>query len=221
MNEPFSSVIRNAEAPMRSDDQLSYLETGEPRSTDAPDRVRLLRDVLRDANTWSQPPSGLYEEISRGFAGPPAGGEDAKQRRIQPSLGIAAALLLALIGLLLASSESAPEEAGGGGAGSGTGLAPEAAGTLLLRETPSGWYLRLDVSGLPPAPVGSYYEGWLSRDANAVSVGTFHMRNGAEPVALWSGVIPGEYPFFMVALQDEGGGPAASELVMLGAAVDG
>jgi hypothetical protein len=206
---------------MRSDDQISSLETGQADHKAAPDRLRLLRGVLGDSNTWSGPPAGLYEEIVLGLDGRPATGTDRKRRSLQPSLGIAAALLIALVGLLLTSSEGVPEETGMVIAVAGTGLAPEAAGTLLLRETPSGWYLRLDVSGLPPAPNGSYYEGWLSRDANAVSVGTFHMRNGAEPVALWSGVAPAEYPVFSVTLQDEGGGPAASDAVMLGAAVDG
>jgi hypothetical protein len=206
---------------MRSDEHLSYLEAGQPESPGIPDRVRLLRTVLRDADTWSKPPAGLYEEIVGGLDNPPASRAGRSRRRLEPSVGIAAVLLLALVALLLGSSDSVPDETGLVVAVAGTGLAPDAAGTLLLRETPSGWYLRLDVNGIPPAPNGSYYEGWLTRGEVGVSVGTFHMRNGAEPVALWSGVAPADYPVFSVTLQDEGGGPAASEVVMLNAALDG
>ena len=97
----------------------------------------------------------------------------------------------------------------------GTDLAPSAAGIATLRPTPSGWYIRLDVSGLPAAPEGSYYEGWVWSEDEGVSIGTFHLRDGSEPVVLWSGVDVAEYPAIWVTLQDEGAGPEASDRIVM------
>jgi hypothetical protein len=103
---------------------------------------------------------------------------------------------------------------------SGTELAPSAAGTASLRPTSSGWYIRLDVSGLPAAPLGSYYEGWVWSDDEGVSIGTFHLRDDSDPVVLWSGVDVAEYPAIWVTLEDEGAGPQASDQIMMKGRLD-
>ena len=97
----------------------------------------------------------------------------------------------------------------------GTELALGVEGTASVRSTDSGWYIRFEVSGLPPAPEGSYYEGWVLSDTNAVSIGTFHMRRGDDRVRLWSGVSLVDYPNIAVTLQEEGAGFAPSDQVYL------
>ncbi len=97
----------------------------------------------------------------------------------------------------------------------GTDLAPDATGKATLRPTSSGWYIRLEVSGLPAAPEGTYYEGWVWSEEEGVSIGTFHLHGGAEPVVLWSGVDVAEYPAIWVTLQDEGAGAEASDRIMM------
>jgi len=42
-----------------------------------------------------------------------------------------------------------------------TELAPDASGTVEISDTPSGFYIELDLDGLPPAAEGSYYQAWL------------------------------------------------------------
>lgn len=99
----------------------------------------------------------------------------------------------------------------------GTDLAPTAAADVDVVETPVGIIYRLRVDGLDPAPSGSYYQGWVATDDETawVSVGTFHMRGGDGMVAFWSGVDPGRYPVLVVTLQDEDGGPARSDTVVM------
>jgi hypothetical protein len=98
----------------------------------------------------------------------------------------------------------------------GTEIEAGAGGTAAVRPTGSGWWIRLDLTGLPPAPEGSYYEGWVwSDDGEGVSIGTFHLRNDQGPVILWSGVEMEEYPSIWVTLEDEDGSAVASDRVVM------
>ena len=60
----------------------------------------------------------------------------------------------------------------------GTELAPEASAVATVEETGSGVAIELDVSGLPPAEPGTYYQAWVKGPDGLVTVGTFHMRGG-------------------------------------------
>ncbi len=169
-----------------------------------PDRVRA---ALADPDTWADPPKGLVDRVI-------SEGREAEGRPTH-SIWIAAALALVLVGVSLFQGPGEPPDDGLIVAMTGTPLAPGAAGTVQMREAPSGWYIRLDVRGLPPAPEDAYYQGWLWDEDEGVSIGTFHMRNGAEPVGLWSGVSPEGFPVVKVTLQDLGGGSAPSDRVMM------
>ena len=81
----------------------------------------------------------------------------------------------------------------------------------------------IDVAGLPAAPEGEYYEGWLHAEETGewVSVGTFHMRGGDDHVELWSGVPVDRYPTLTVTLQEEGAGQESSGRVVLSGDVRG
>ena len=71
-------------------------------------------------------------------------------------------------------------------------------------------------SGAPPAPAGSYYQGWLrNKDGDAVTIGTFHGREGTNDIILWSGVDIADYPTLTVTIQQEGAGAESSGRVVL------
>ncbi len=142
-------------------------------------------------------------------------GAPAVARRGWAWLGAAAAVAAigaSVIGVGALFDEAAPETVV---AVSGTDLMPEAEGVATLQPTGSGWYIRLDLEGLPAAPEGSYYEGWVWSDDEGVSIGTFHLRGEPGPVVLWSGVDVADYPAIWVTLEDEGAGPEASDRVMM------
>ena len=67
----------------------------------------------------------------------------------------------------------------------------------------AGFSISIHVAGLPPAPEGEYYEGWLhdTQTGDWVSVGTFHMRGGDGRVVLWSGVPLGRYKELVVTVR--------------------
>jgi len=97
----------------------------------------------------------------------------------------------------------------------GTPLEPDATGSAAITSTPSGFEIVLDISDLPPAPAGTYYQAWLKNDAGAVTIGTFHGREGSDDIVLWSGVDPAVYPTLTVTIQQEGAGPQSSGQVVL------
>jgi len=128
--------------------------------------------------------------------------------------GIAAALALVLgVSALTGGSEREGIEL----ALEGTELAPDAEGVVEIVDTPNGTVLLLDVSGLPPAPEGSYYEAWVRQDAAVgVSAGTFHLRGGGGDIELWAGVTTADYPLFTVTIQDEADPVSSGRVVLKG-----
>ncbi|HEY6634555.1 MAG TPA: anti-sigma factor, partial [Acidimicrobiia bacterium] len=144
-----------------------------------------------------------------------------RQRRVRvyvaSAVGIAAlvALILGLSGALGGPEDQIV-------ALEGTEIETSASGEAALRPTGSGWWIRLEVAGLPAADPGTYYEGWMWNDqGEGVSIGTFHLRGGEEPVILWSGVDPAEYPAIWVTREPEDGDPGASDQVVMRGRIDG
>lgn len=207
---------------MNTEERTSYLETGAGGNLEGADRLDRIRSLLGRAETWAEPPAGLLEDILEATDREPARVMPAPRRRPRylPGLSIAAVLAIVLVGLILFLDQGPAEQDDMVVALAGTELAPGARGEARIDETPAGWYIRLQVDGLPPAPEGSYYEGWLWREGEGVSIGTFHLRS-SEPIALWSGVSPDEYPVVRITLQDVGGGPAASDRVMMAGTILG
>jgi hypothetical protein len=97
----------------------------------------------------------------------------------------------------------------------GTDRAPDASAVVQWADTPSGVEVWLASDGLGPAPEGSYYEAWASGPDGRVSLGTFHLRGGDDPVVLWSGVPFDRYPTLMVTVEREGAAPGPSRDVVL------
>ncbi|HET6772392.1 MAG TPA: anti-sigma factor [Acidimicrobiales bacterium] len=97
----------------------------------------------------------------------------------------------------------------------GTEEAPGAAATARLTNEPAGVSVVLDVSGLEPAPPGTFYEVWLVGDSGKVSAGTFHMRGEQDDIKLWWGVAPEGYDAVTITRQPVDGGTTAEGVVVL------
>lgn len=97
----------------------------------------------------------------------------------------------------------------------GTELAPNASAVAELDDTEQGLRIVLEVTGLSPAPPGTYYQAWVRNESDGVAAGTFHLRGGDGEIELWAGVSSFDYPVLTVTLQQEGAGPASSGEVVL------
>jgi anti-sigma-K factor RskA len=200
-----------------SDERSEYLasKTGSP-PVDR-DRLDLIRDILGREATWSEPPPEVADRLlaaigTRRKVTPVAPSKAKRGWRGVAAATLAAALVAVVLGVLgvftPADERVVPIV--------GTDLQPEAAGEAAIREADAGWWIRLDISDLPAAEVGTYYEGWVwNDDGEGVSIGTFHMRGDSESVVLWSGVDPADYPAIWVTLEDEDGDPSASDRIVM------
>jgi Anti-sigma-K factor rskA len=221
---------------VNEDDFAEFLDSGRrpprPGAGDAApgDTSVRFRDLLADDAVWAEPsPRGADDLLaaiqaeSRDTAvtaarpSPPRAGVSA-HRRLILSAAAGLVILAGALGVLL--------RAGGDGDGrsvevAGTELAPEASAVARVEETGSGVAIELDVSGLPPAERGTYYQAWMKGPDGLVTVGTFHLRGGDDSVELWSGVPPDRYPTLTVTLQQEGAGQESSGRVVLSGDIGG
>jgi hypothetical protein len=172
-------------------------------------------EILDDSPVWAEPPGAIEPAVLAAITG----SERVDVVRRAPSTGrkwwgyAAAALVAAVAAFIvffpLGDDDSAPTAVI---ALSGAGVEGEAA----VGAADAGWWIHMNVTGLNPAPEGSFYEGWVSDGHDMISVGTFHMRDGTY-VTLWSGVPLRDYPELLVTLQEVGGGPEpSSEIVVSG-----
>lgn len=85
----------------------------------------------------------------------------------------------------------------------GGDYAPDATAVARIDEEPNGVRIDLRVTGLAPAPPGTFYAAWVVPDDSArrVGIGSFHMRGGEGSIQLWSGVELDDYPVVSVTLQ--------------------
>lgn len=166
----------------------------EPRTT----------EILSSETVWSQAPDVLDRILAEIDEGP-----NTRSRWRWIPVAAVLAVVVAVGGIVLTQPDPVDFTL------AGTVLAPGATADVRVVETPAGVVLRLEVTGLEPATPGTYYQGWVLSGEKAVSVGTFHMRGGDGSVAFWSGVDPETYPELIVTLQDEEGGPARSDLVVM------
>lgn len=203
---------------MMSDERAEYLASAAGLGPSDRERLDQIRDILGQEATWSEPPPEVADRLlaAIGAHKTPSGKpkSDPARRWALPAAALvaAAAVVISVMGLL--GVFSAPDEQVV--AIAGTELEPGATGHAAIRETESGWWIRLDVNDLPAAEDGTYYEGWVWNDeGEGVSIGTFHFRGGEQSVVLWSGVDPEDYPAIWVTLEDEDGDPSASDRVVM------
>lgn len=195
-----------------------YLASGSGEKPADHERLDMIRAILADEATWSEPPPEVGDEVIASIAASsePGPRSDSPRRRgskLLAGVAAAAAVLVVIVGIFTALDGETDEIVM---AVEGTELEADASGQATLVPTGDGWSIRLQVSDLPAADPGSYYEGWMwNDDGQGVSIGTFHLRGGGETVILWSGVSPEDYPSIWVTHEDEDGDPSASDRVVL------
>ena len=202
---------------------------GDPLDAPRPDLDRIKR-LLAHSATWQHPRPELTESIVHQIttqngsrsAAPSAPAPSARSRGrgvipIAAGVSIAAAAALVIGVLFTGDNASQPSvESANHLTLVGTTLAPSATATAEIMETPSGVAILLSVEGLDPAPEGSYYQAWVKGPTGLVAVGTFHLRSPAtEPLELWSGVDPTNYPTLTITLEPEDNNPTSSGHLVL------
>lgn len=201
-----------------TEEHSEYLASGSGEKPADHERLDMIRAILADEATWSEPPPGVGDAVIASIAASSEPGSQSDSGRTPGSrllagVAAAAAVLVVIVGLFIALDEETGEIVM---AVEGTELEAEASGRATLVPTGDGWSIQLEVSDLPAAEPGSYYEGWMWNDeGQGVSIGTFHLRGGGDTVILWSGVSPDDYPSIWVTHEDEDGDPSASERVVL------
>jgi hypothetical protein len=208
----------------------------EPVDDDAFDAlVAQMPEALRDPDVWADPPPWLADSIVAAIAderadaalvvaAPAAPGRARRQRRPRQTWWLAAAA--AVVAIVAAVGIIATRDGGGGEefAMAGSELAEGASATGRIDDTDSGLEITLDISGLPPAPDGYFYEAWMRSEGeppDLVPIGTFHMQGGDSTVTLWSGVNVDTHPIITVTLQQDGAGPESSGQVVLRGSLTG
>jgi Anti-sigma-K factor rskA len=224
---------------VNEDEFADFLDNGsrasDPRDESTRETATRFRDLLADDAVWAEPsPTGVDDllaaiqtesggTVPAAPATAPAAQPRVPSRRRSRRLMLvaAAAGIVAVAGVVGILVRSADDGAGQDFAVAGTELAPNASGIVTVEETGSGVAIELDVSGLPPAEPGTYYQAWVKGPDGLVTVGTFHMRGGDDHVDLWSGVPLDRYPTLTVTLQQEGAGQESSGRVVLSGEVGG
>jgi Anti-sigma-K factor rskA len=224
---------------VNEDEFADFLDNGsraaDPRDESTRETATRFRDLLADDAVWAEPsPTGVDDllaaiqtesggTVPAAPATTPAAHPRVPSRRRSRRLMLvaAAAGIVAVAGVVGILVRSADDGAGQDFAVAGTELAPNASGVGTVEETGSGVSIELDVSGLPPAEPGTYYQAWVKGPDGLVTVGTFHMRGGDDHVDLWSGVPLDRYPTLTVTLQREGAGQESSGRVVLSGEVGG
>lgn len=199
---------------MSEDLEARYLATGTGDAPENKAHLDKVRRTLAEKTTWEVPPQSVAEGVLTEIRAETNPFDTPDRRPSVPRL-LAAALALGTI-LLVTALALGSFEKGTQVALAGTELQPTATGSAWLQQTDAGWAIRIDLEDLPPADAGYYYEGWVwSDDGEGVSIGTFHLRNGTEPLQLWAGVDVLDYPSIWISLQAEGAGPQVSEEIVM------
>jgi hypothetical protein len=181
--------------------------------------------LLADSATWEEPPDlgqQIVDEIRAERAAAPASIDAQRQRRssrvIPRWLAVAAgiAAIVAAGAVLARLGDTGGDELSGVAASlTGTELAPGASATAELTNAPAGLKIVLDVEGLPGAGPNEMYEAWVTDGTIRVSAGTFHLRRGDEPIALWAGVADPRFHTITVTLEPVDGVAESSGQVVL------
>lgn len=223
---------------MNEDEFAEFLERGGPGAAQGDastrDSAARFRDLLADETVWAEPaPEGVEDLLAAihaesagaqsavGRPSPSPARRGAYRRRGGLIVGSAVAALVVVAGAVGILVRGAGDDDGQEFDVAGTELAPEASAVATVEELGSGVSIELDVSGLPPAEPGTYYQAWVKGSEGLVTVGTFHMRGRDDNVDLWSGVPLDRYPTLTVTLQQEGGGQESSGRVVLSGEVGG
>lgn len=195
-----------------NDRNAEHLAEGTPAAPSDDGALESVRSILAESETWVTPPEELRSNALESVAAEVRLQSTGRSSGNWSWIGAAAAVIL------LAFSLVALWPSGTRVVLAGTDLAPEASGVAVLDATGAGWAIEVDLTDLPAAEPGFYYEGWVWNErGEGVSIGTFHLRGANKPVTLWAGVDVNDYPMIWISLQEEGAGNEVSdEIVMMG-----
>ena len=204
--------------------RAQYLASGSSSTGSEDERLDLIRDVLSTESTWAEPPpqvaDGILAALATEAATQPVATDAQASRWPLALAGVGG--LVAVVALVMGTIAVTQGDKDKLVAMSGTELQAQATGEAAFGPNDAGWWIRLDVNGLPPAPEGSYYEGWVwSDEGEGVSIGTFHLRGDETPIVLWSGVPLADYPEIWVTLESEDDGPEASDAIVMTGRIPG
>ncbi|HZD23523.1 MAG TPA: anti-sigma factor [Acidimicrobiia bacterium] len=173
-----------------------------------------IEEVLGDAALWAEPPGEIEPALLWAISGsqPHQPPKTSRPRwRWWPAYAAAALVAAVAVFVVFAPADDNTEPSAVF-ALSGSGGVGEA----YVGAADAGWWIRVRLPDLDPAPEDTFYEGWVSDGEDMISVGTFHMRDG-ESAVLWSGVPLRAYPQLVITLQQVSAGPApSSEVVVAG-----
>ncbi len=170
------------------------------------------RRLLADSLLWEEPDGQLEERMVGLISGPASLAETPPARRRSWRIPVAAAVAALLVVSLGVWALVRTPGADWRIPIPGTSEAPAAAGVVQGWNESTGTRVVLDIEGLAPAPPGSVYELWFTRDEVHVSAGTF---TGPGEVELWVGVSRGAFPRLWVTLEPIDGDEAPSGFTVL------
>ena len=197
----------------------------DPENTAPAGSAARVRGYLSGSGMWAEPEPDMADRLV-GLIGERA--EEAAREQssdtgslrpllLRPAamwIGAAAVVALIALGAITLNATRSDDPVGIDIVLQGTELAAGASADGSVITTDAGFAIRLEITGLPPAPAGTFYQGWVRGEAGSVAIGTFHMRGNA-PIGLWSGVEVSDYPTLNITLQDEGAGPESSGKIVL------
>ena len=186
---------------------------------------RAVQAALSRADVWDDPRPGIEDDIVAAIRAEPVPLESARrarERRTFPRwLVAAAAVAVIAVGAVVVvratsdGSESASDTTETTLAG--TDLAPDATATAFFTPTPAGLKILLDADGLAGAKQGEMYEAWISDGSVRVSAGTFHLRNGHNPIELWAGTDDPRFHIITVTIEPiDGVAESSGQIVLKG-----
>ena len=187
------------------------------------DLPRAVQAALSRADVWDEPRPGLEDDIVAAIRAEPASIETARRARDRRSfprwLVAAAAVAIIAVGaaVIVRATGDNSESAGDTTETTlaGTDLAPDATATAFFTPTPAGLKIMLDADGLAGAKEGEMYEAWISDGNIRVSAGTFHLRNGHNPIELWAGTDDPRFHIITVTIEPIDGVAESSGQVVL------
>jgi Anti-sigma-K factor rskA, C-terminal len=184
---------------------------------------RAVEAALARAEVWDEPRPGLEDDIVAAIRAEPVAldaARSSRQRRKFPAwlVGAAAVAVVAAAAVVVVRAGDDNEQTAGETTEAslgGTDLAPGATATALFTPTPAGLKILLDAEGLAGAPPGEMYEAWISDGEIRVSAGTFHLRDGHDPIELWAGTDDPRFHLMTVTIEPIDGVAESSGQVVL------
>ena len=169
-----------------------------------------LRSTLTSHSLWEEPPPELGEKIARAIGDQVERGRAETRFRMRGGrtallAGLAMAMLIVLAGTLLATRSLSPDWEINLMA---TEEAPEASAVVRGWSTARGTRMVIDTTGIADAPIGSYYEIWMTApDGRHISAGSF---TGSGRVTAFAGVRRADYPRIWITMElaDDDLGPS-------------